>query len=155
MTDKKIIPYKEFKESMKELMLEDNIGISLDFISNSFFNCEKYLSEQEQYNEGFKKGLEEKLYNHNGISKISMEGITQDLLSVYPRLLKLKNDFDSMGWSLEDAGYHGWSGEALKNIYSVVDKQENMIDECIFICQIALGLGIDRDAWRVYGTEGK
>lgn len=82
------------------------------------------------------------------ISKVTMSGVADDLSEIYPKLLEIKKKLFYCGYSLADAPYHGWTGEPLRNIRFVVDKQEDLIDECVSICQAALGLTIDADAWK-------
>lgn len=54
------------------------------------------------------------------ISKVPMEGFYKDLLKLKAELEKIydKNVF-YLGYSLDDAPYHGWSGENLKGMREI------------------------------------
>ena len=147
VSDKKNIPYKEFKEKINKLPFQDDTPISIEFLDNSYYGREMALKASDSYKCGFNDGVKERVQNREGIAKAGMTGVVKDLNKIYPKLLDIKKDIYYAGYGLEDAGYHGWYGEPLQNLHRIIDKQETMIDECISICQIALDIGLDKNAW--------
>jgi len=147
ISNKKNIPYKEFKEKIDKLPFQDDTPVSIEFLDNSYYEQEMARKVTDSYERGFNDGTKERIQNREGITKAEMTGVVKDLSKIYPKLLNIKKDMYYAGYGLEDAGYHGWSGEPLQNLYSIINKQEAMIDECISICQIALDIELDKDAW--------
>ena len=69
----------------------------------------------------------------------------------YESLLKLKQEIENMydnivwgmGYSLSEAGYHGWSGEPLKNMCNVDTDINNKINELYAIILKATDTNIE------------
>lgn len=62
----------------------------------------------------------EELKNQFGFSKVSMQGFYDDLAKLKEKIEELYNDnVFYLGCPLEDAPYHGWTGDTLKEMREI------------------------------------
>lgn len=120
----------------------DESQVTFEFLIGSFFPkiMEKIENKlKEEHTKGYIEGRSEYLEN-KGVYKLKMQGTVKDFDKVLEDLNKAKESINSCSWGLSDAGFHGWSGEPLKQEWSTVIALEGKVKESIEICEKALGI---------------
>ena len=81
-------------------------------------------------------------YRDMRYNKVQMLGFRKDLVKVQAKLDDLLNDIFEMGYPLMDAPYHcGWSGEALEDVYKILDRMGSIARELYAVVLVGLGEG--------------
>ena len=144
---KKQIWKKDFIKYFQDIGSDCYIG--LDFISNSLYDDEDRKELDKKVEDAYNKGRMERAYDESKEKTIlNMMGLKKDYTEIYNELLKIKKAIFYSGYGLQDAPFHGWSGEEMRKIYNTTDDIEHKIEDAIELVQIALGTELDKDAWR-------
>lgn len=75
------------------------------------------MSKFTQYESTRKRLLD--TMNELDINKVGMKGFHDDLLKLTPEVESLFDKYFYLGMSLDDAPYHGWTGEPLQDMRKV------------------------------------
>ena len=74
----------------------------------------------------------------------------KDYETIYNLLIQIKYTLWNCGYSLDDAGYHGWGGEPLEQLWNNYDIFNKEIDILIYYCQYMLNMELNPKAWEEY-----
>jgi hypothetical protein len=131
----------------------DSQELSFEFIVGSLFpnifnNITKQLSDE--HTKGYIEGFNTKIEKDKDVYPITMSGMYKDYETIYNLLIQIKYALWNCGYGLNDAGFHGWGEESLKQLwdnYNIFDKE---IDILIYYCQYMLNMELNPKAWEEY-----
>lgn len=128
----------------------DDTEITFEFMLSFLFPSVWNSIQEEikrQHTLGFIEGKKDSLEEKKETYPIGMTGMIDNYEKIYKNLLEIKKIIYMNSYSLDDAGFHGWYGDPLKELIKTNNYFDNQIDNLIYNCQYILGKDINPKAY--------